>query len=194
MPRPSAKRAELMAAMERATRTISAQNVLLSQAMAEQLGINVSDFECLDLARQSDGEAVTAGRLAAATGLTSGAITGVIDRLEGADLVRRARDPKDRRKVMVCPTLGALKSVPHLFEPLHNAMTAMWSRYSDAELELILDFLTRVREVMLLKGTALREAARLRSGKSVPAKTAAKRRKPASVAAPLDAGASIPKY
>jgi DNA-binding MarR family transcriptional regulator len=147
-----------MEAMERETRTISAQNVLLSHAMAEQLGINASDFECLDLARRSNGTPLTAGRLADATGLTSGAITGVIDRLEGADLVRRARDPEDRRKVMVCPTSGALKSVPHLFEPLHRAMTQMWSRYSDEQLELILDFLTRVREVMLRKGTALRGA------------------------------------
>lgn len=159
MTKPSARRAELMAAMERATRTISAQNVMISQAIAEQLGINTSDLECLDLAREvADDVAVTAGQLADWIGLTSGAITGVIDRLERAGLVKRQRDPKDRRKVMVCPTSGAQKTVPPLFAPLHEAMVGMWARYSDAQLELILDFLTNVRDVMLEEGAVLRGA------------------------------------
>lgn len=158
MAKPSAKRAELMAAMERATRTISAQNVVISQAIAEQLGINASDLECLDVARElADEIAVTAGQLADWIGLTSGAITGVIDRLERAGLVKRERDPADRRKVMVYPTSGAAKSVPPLFQPLHEAMVAMWERYSDAQLELILDFLTNVRNVMVEERVKLRE-------------------------------------
>jgi DNA-binding MarR family transcriptional regulator len=156
LPRPSAKRDGLMAAMERETRTISTLNILISQAVAAKLGINSSDFECLDLARKASGGAITAGALAQATGLTSGAITGVLDRLERAGLVRRARDPKDRRKVIVRPTPCVEKTVPPLFEPLHRAMTAMWSSYSDAELELILDFLTKVGGVMREKQGTLR--------------------------------------
>ena len=158
MSRPSQKRAGIMAAMERATKTLSAQNLALSQAIAERLGINVSDLECLTLARTAGDNGVTAGDLAAAMALTSGAITGVIDRLERAGLVRRDRDTKDRRKVIVRPTACVEQEVPPLFEPMHRSMTAMWSSYSDDQLELILDFLTRVRDVLKAESAALRGA------------------------------------
>jgi DNA-binding MarR family transcriptional regulator len=163
--RPSAKRTRLMAAMEFETRTISAQNVLISQALAAQLGINASDFECLDLARHAEAEPVTAGKLAATTGLTSGAITGVLDRLERAGLVKRERDAADRRKVIVRPTSCVERTISPLFEPLHRSMTKMWASYSDTQLDLILDFLTKVRDVMGRESTTLR-AARSRSGRA----------------------------
>jgi DNA-binding MarR family transcriptional regulator len=147
-----------MAAMESATKTLSAQNLAVSQAIAERLGINASDLECLTLARAAGDEGVTAGDLATATALTSGAITGVIDRLERAGLVRRDRDANDRRKVIVRPTAGVEKTVPPLFEPLHRQMTAMWASYSDEQLELILDFLMKCRDVLRAEGVALRAA------------------------------------
>lgn len=156
MSRPSIKRAEIMAAMEDATRTISAQNLVISQAIAEHLAINSSDLECLNLARGATAGGVTAGELAGATGLTSGAITGVIDRLERAGLVVRGRDASDRRKVIVRPTACVEKTVPQLFEPLHRSMTAMWASYSDNQLELILDFLLKCRDLMHAEGVALR--------------------------------------
>jgi DNA-binding MarR family transcriptional regulator len=143
-----------MAAMERETRTLSAQNILISQAIADRLGINSTDLKCLDLARAAMHEIMTAGELAAATGLTSGAITGALDRLEGAGLVHRLRDPSDRRKVVVRPTSDAERTMPSLLEPLHRAMTALWDDYSDAELELILDFMTRTHLLMKREGAA----------------------------------------
>jgi DNA-binding MarR family transcriptional regulator len=149
-----------MAAMERATKTLSAQNLALSQAIAERLGISPSDLECLTMARAAGANGVTAGDLAAATALTSGAITGVIDRLERAGLVRRDRDATDRRKVIVRPTDCVEQRVPPLFEPIHCAMTAMWESYSDSQLELILDFLTRCRDMLRAEGMALRQGQR----------------------------------
>ena len=160
MSRPSVKRAEIMAAMEGATKTISAQNLVISQAIAEHLAINPSDLECLNLARGASAGGVTAGELAGATGLTSGAITGVIDRLERAGLVVRGRDASDRRKVIVRPTACVEKTVPQLFEPLHRSMTAMWASYSDNQLELILDFLLKCRDLMHAEGVALRQGQR----------------------------------
>ena len=160
MPRPSPDRAGLMAALERATKTLSAQNLAVSQAIAERLGINVSDLECLTMARAAGDNGVTAGDLAAATALTSGAITGVIDRLERAGLVRRARDDTDRRKVIVRPTENVEKTVPPLFEPLHCSMTEIWTSYTENQLALILDFLTRARDVMRSECAALRDAQR----------------------------------
>jgi DNA-binding MarR family transcriptional regulator len=156
LARPSQQRAEIMAAMERATKTLSGQNLAVSQAIAERLGINVSDLECLTLARAAEHGGVTAGDLATATHLTSGAITGVIDRLERAGLVRRDRDAGDRRKVIVRPTACTEEQVPPLFEPIHRAMTAMWESYSEEQLALILDFLHRCSEVLYAKNAALR--------------------------------------
>ncbi|HXE16927.1 MAG TPA: MarR family transcriptional regulator [Stellaceae bacterium] len=156
MSRPSTKRAEIMAAMEHATKTLSAHNLAVSHAIAERLGINVSDLECLTMARAAGDDGVTAGDLAAATALTSGAITGVIDRLERAGLVRRDRDASDRRKVIVRPTDRVETTVSPLFEPLHDAMTAMWTSYSDDQLELILDFLTKCRDLLRAEAVAMR--------------------------------------
>src|SRR5687767_5913274 len=78
---------------------LSTATVLFHTAVADRLGLNVTDVKCYSLIRQSG--PVTAGDLAELTGLTTGAITGVIDRLERAGLVQRARDASDRRRVMV---------------------------------------------------------------------------------------------
>ena len=80
-------------------RRSSAQGVLFGQTVANVVGISGSDLECLDFLNLEG--RVTAGRLAEVTGLTTGAITGVVDRLEKAGLVRRERDPDDRRKVFI---------------------------------------------------------------------------------------------
>src|SRR5262245_6591443 len=88
-------------------RRMSAQGVLLSAAVAERVGLSSSDLECLDFIVMAGGEPVTAGQLAAATGLTSGAITGLVDRLERAGFVRREPDLVDRRKVRVVPIEAA---------------------------------------------------------------------------------------
>src|ERR1700733_9920538 len=92
-------REQLMLALDRALRNVSGQAVLHSEPMAERLGINSSDLECLDIIIMNG--PLSAGALARASGLTSGAITGVIDRLQRAGLTEREPDPLDRRKVVV---------------------------------------------------------------------------------------------
>jgi len=120
---------------------MTAQSVLISQAVSERFGLNSSDLECLDLALLSGG--ATAGEFAKVTGLTTGAITGVIDRLERAGYVRRERDPTDRRKVVVRARPAMTRRIAPLYDSLQREMTALWSRYSDEQLALILDFVTR---------------------------------------------------
>ncbi len=73
------------------------QSVLVSSAVAERVGLSSSDLECLDFIVMGNSGAVTPGDLATATGLTSGAITGVVDRLERGGFVRREADAADRR-------------------------------------------------------------------------------------------------
>src|SRR5260221_13536695 len=105
------RRRELEAALNAAMRDVSGQGVLYSQAVAGRLGMNSTDLECLDHISRGP---VTAGRLAELTGLTTGAITGVIDRLERARLARRERDPCDPPKtpVRMLPALAGPRAPP----------------------------------------------------------------------------------
>ncbi|WFU45124.1 MarR family transcriptional regulator [Bradyrhizobium sp. CB82] len=121
-------------------RRSSAQGVLYGQAVANVAGISGSDLECMDFLNL-EGRA-TAGRLAEVTGLTTGAITGVVDRLEKAGYVRRERDDADRRKVFITIVPETTAEIGKLYVPMQQAMHKIWSRYSDEELRLLLRFAT----------------------------------------------------
>jgi DNA-binding MarR family transcriptional regulator len=147
-------RPELIAALNSAMREVSGLGVLYSQVVAAKLGMNSTDLECLGhiLSRG----AVTAGALAEATGLTTGAITGVIDRLEHAGLACRERDPDDRRKVLVraLPAVGA--RLAPLFEPMESAATAALLPYRADQLALLIDFLESLQRAALVAMAKLR--------------------------------------
>ncbi len=138
------ERAELLERVKRAGRLLSAATIMFHQAVADRLGLNPTDHKCADLLFLKG--AMTAGELAGLTGLTTGAITGVIDRLEAAGFVRREDDPNDRRRVIVRATPRPPCAVGRLFEPLATAMAKVCARYSDRELATILDFQTRAQE------------------------------------------------
>jgi DNA-binding MarR family transcriptional regulator len=131
-------RATLLQELEEAMRRSSAQGVLFGQAVANVAGISGSDLECLDFLNLEG--RVTAGRLAEVTGLTTGAITGVVDRLEKAGLVRRERDEADRRKVFIVVVPEATATIGQFYVPMQQAMHKVWSRYSEEELRLLLRF------------------------------------------------------
>jgi len=137
LSRPKA-RAALLQELEEAMRRSSAQGVLFGQTVANVAGISGSDLECLDFLNLEG--RVTAGRLAEVTGLTTGAITGVVDRLEKAGLVRRERDEADRRKVFIATVPENVGQIARFYVPMQAAMQKLWSTYSDAELQLLLRF------------------------------------------------------
>lgn len=136
-----AKRAQLLESLVRELRDFSDQDVLFSQALADRLGINLTDFKCLSILERNG--AVTAGRLAELTGLTSGAVTGLIDRLEKAGWARRVRDPNDRRHVIIEAVAERGAEFGALFSTTGRAMAELVEGYSDEELGFLLDFLTR---------------------------------------------------
>src|SRR5271154_4766657 len=113
---------------------------IFSQAVADYAEISSSDHECLDFLNLEG--RVTAGRLAEVTGLTTGAITGVVDRLEKAELVRRERDASDRRKVFIAVVPENIAKVGRHYEHMHQSMLELWEGYSDAELQLLVRFAT----------------------------------------------------
>lgn len=146
LSRPKA-RAALMEQLEHAVRKSSALGVIFGQTVASRVGISSSDLECLDFLN-IEGR-VTAGRLAELTGLTTGAITGVVDRLEKAGLVRRERDASDRRKVYIAIVPENVAKVGKFYEHLQRAMLKQWDGFSDAELKLLLRFMTQGYTTML---------------------------------------------
>jgi DNA-binding MarR family transcriptional regulator len=140
-------RAALMQELENALRRGSAQGAIFGQTVANTIGISGSDLECLDFLNLEG--RVTAGRLAEVTGLTTGAITGVVDRLEKAGMVRRERDPDDRRKVFIATIPENVAGVGRFYEHMQRGMVKLWETYSDAELRLLVGFATRGYETML---------------------------------------------
>ena len=143
MPAPKARAADYkaVARVGNLVRRMGAQSVIVSQTVAARFGLNTTDLEGLDLI-QLQGQ-VSAGQLAAATGLTSGAVTALIDRLERAGYVERIDDPADRRRVLVRIREGAIVEIAKVYAPMQKRMFALWSRYSAAELAVIEDFLSR---------------------------------------------------
>jgi DNA-binding MarR family transcriptional regulator len=146
LSRPKAREA-LLEELEHAMRRASALGTIFSQTVAQQAGLSSSDHECLDFLNLEKN--VTAGRLAEVTGLTTGAITGVVDRLEKAGYVRRVRDASDRRKVFIEIVPENVAKVGRFYEHLQRSMMELWSTYSDAELKLVLQFTTQGYETML---------------------------------------------
>ena len=174
MSRRQMSRDELVAALNRAMRDASGQGVLYSQAVAERLGINSTDLECLDIIVMRG--PVTAGELARATGLTTGAITGVIDRLDRAGFAMRERDAADRRKVLVAALPAVERRVVPLFKPMEHATLSALSAYDDKELALLLNFFVRAHEAALAAMAMLRaETTASKKGKARRAKTANRR-------------------
>jgi DNA-binding MarR family transcriptional regulator len=161
LSRPTA-RAALLQELEEAIRRSSAQGVIFGQTVANVAGISNSDLECLDFLNLEG--RVTAGRLAEVTGLTTGAITGVIDRLEQAGFAQRERDAHDRRKVLVKFQPGAERRIMPLFKPMERASMAALESYSDKELSFLLEFLTRLSEAANAAMAELR--AQPKSGKA----------------------------
>ena len=117
---------------------------------------------------------MTAGRLAEVTGLTTGAITGVVDRLEQAGLVRRERDESDRRKVFIATVPENIAKIGRFYEHMQRAMLKLWETYSDAELRLLLRFATQGYETMLAATEELKAMMEAPEGKRAGARKPAR--------------------
>lgn len=128
------------------------------RAAAARNGITVTDMQVIDIL-DSAGSA-TAGQLADLTGLTTGAITGMLNRLEEAGLVRRERDPDDGRKVIVRLMPGKEEShkIGPIFASIDKAWDGMASHYDDEQLAFLLEFLKRSNAITRVEIVRLREA------------------------------------
>jgi DNA-binding MarR family transcriptional regulator len=116
------------------------------EVACEHLGINRSDGRALDILDQHG--RLTAGQLAAESGLSTGAITTLLDRLERVGYVRRIRDDVDRRRVLVELTDLARERAWEIWGPIARQSDRELGRYSDSELLFMRDFLQHARELL----------------------------------------------
>jgi DNA-binding MarR family transcriptional regulator len=142
------RRAELSAALLVAGRSLGNSSSMLLNACADRLGLHSTDWGCVLLLNEALPTPLTAGQLAELTGLTTGAVTGVLDRLENAGYVRRERDPADRRRVVVRLVPEEMARIQPMFDGMIADMIAMHRDYSDDELAVIVEMLTRSSEIL----------------------------------------------
>jgi DNA-binding MarR family transcriptional regulator len=137
-------------------REIGARTILFHQAVANITGVSITDMKCLDYVDR--GGDVTAGDLARLTGLTTGAITAAIDRLEKAGLARRERSETDRRKVFIRTRQSPVaEKIAPIFEALAKEAAQLTTRYTTRELEVIKDFGQRSIEMMRRQTESIHE-------------------------------------
>jgi DNA-binding MarR family transcriptional regulator len=139
-------KSELVDDLIREFRASTNQDLAFEHLAADRLGVNETDLHCLNIIENSGG--LAAGELAARSGLTAGAVTGVIDRLEGVGFARRLPDPSDRRRVIVEVTAAFYERAQRIWGPVaadwHRALAA---GFTAPELDRVSDFLHAIDDL-----------------------------------------------
>ncbi len=139
-------RQELVQALNGAIRRNQNAQDAFDDAVSRLLGINRTDLRCMDIL-DLDGP-LTAGQLATRAGLSTGAVTTLLDRMERAGFVRRVRDTEDRRRVLVELTDEARRWDTDIWGPIAAEANEMFEDYSDDQLSWMLEFMTAGREFL----------------------------------------------
>jgi DNA-binding MarR family transcriptional regulator len=151
-------RAKSLAELARELRQFTGLGASFFRAAAARIGMTATDMQVIDILES--GGPTTAGQLADLTGLTTGAITGMLNRLEEAGLVRRERDPDDGRKVIarLVPGKDEMQKIGPVFDSIGKAWDDMASRYDDEQIAFLQDFLKRGNAISRQEIVRLREA------------------------------------
>jgi DNA-binding MarR family transcriptional regulator len=154
------QRQEIIQTVREKFTEMSTETILFHQALADMLGFHITDHRCMHFLHSYG--AMPAGRLAELTGLTTAAVTGIIDRLEQAGYVRRTNDPKDRRRTIVEPVRNKKldRKLEMIFTPFHEKMYKLFSSYSDSELTFLLDAMSKSIELTREESKKLRNMQR----------------------------------
>jgi DNA-binding MarR family transcriptional regulator len=132
-------REDMLSEVAEELRLSGVTNDIADQVVADYLGLNRTDTRCLDIIERLDG--VSAGRLASEAGLSTGAVTTVLDRLERAGYACRVQDPGDRRRVLVELTPAGRRELQELYAPLTDATMRQLEGYTTDEVSLVRDFM-----------------------------------------------------
>ncbi|MGW2252241.1 MarR family transcriptional regulator [Kitasatospora sp. NPDC001660] len=155
-PRPQATPEQALYAMDR----MIALAQFGQQDIAARLGLNVTDLTCLGFVIEAAlaGEALAAGDLAERAQLTTGAVTGVLNRLEKAGYAHRETDPADRRRVRVVMADDAQERILQVYGPFYERVGALFADYTPDEIAVLSDWFTRARAILGESLDEIREA------------------------------------
>lgn len=144
--RPAATAEQALYAMDRMIATAQ----FGQQDIARLLGLNVTDLTCLGFLVEAAtaGESLVAGDLADRARLTTGAVTGVLNRLEKARYIRRQADPQDRRKVRLVMEESALERILQAYGPFYERLGLLFADYTPDEVAVLTDWFTRAKALL----------------------------------------------
>jgi DNA-binding MarR family transcriptional regulator len=137
--RPPATPAQALSSMDH----LIATSLIGQQEMAQQVGLNITDLTCFGYVIEAGENLLTAGDLAARAHVTTGAVTGILNRLERAGYVTRRPDPTDRRRVRVAALPDAEARVREVYEPYYARLNELFAEYSPDEIAVLTDWFTR---------------------------------------------------
>jgi len=144
-PRPATTPAEALSSMD----SLIATHLLGQQEMAQRLGLNVTDLLCFACVLKAGEDLLTAGDLAEHAHVTTGAMTGILNRLERGGFITRRPDPTDRRRVRVAAVPAAVARVTALYGPYYARLDTLFADYSAAEIAVLNDWFTRTAGLAL---------------------------------------------
>jgi MarR family transcriptional regulator, organic hydroperoxide resistance regulator len=126
-------------------RSFIAGAILFNQKVADHVGLHLTDMQCVNLLDLLG--PVTPGRLAECTGLSTGGVTVMLDRLEKAGVVKRERNPNDRRSVLVRVNPKKLRKINAFYKGINKRLESFFSETPEAELRQVADFLSRMNAI-----------------------------------------------
>ena len=141
------KHSDLVELLTREVRKFIAGSILFNERVAASVGLNGTDLQFLNLLGLQ--EAVTPGDLARWSGLTTGGVTVVLDRLEKAGYVKREANPTDRRSTIIRPVATRLRKLGSVYQSKSDSLIGAVSEYRNTELQVILDFFRRTNAAEL---------------------------------------------
>lgn len=141
-------RARLHAEVERQIRQSIASSILFNQRVADRFGLRLTDMQCLNILDLLG--PVTPGRLAEYTGLTTGGVTVMLDRLEKAGLVQREPNPGDRRSLLVRVNPRKLKKISAVYAGIRRQVESILAETSESDLQSVAKFYARMNALRIL--------------------------------------------
>lgn len=152
----TSKRSAIEIKLIRQIRQLIAGSILFNQRIADRVGLHLTDMQCLNLLDLLG--PVTPGKLAAGTGLTTGGVTVMLDRLEAAGYIHREPSPTDRRSVIVRIDARKLKKMNTLYEEMTHRTKQSFAAATESEMEAASNLLERLTGIDISDASPTKKA------------------------------------
>jgi DNA-binding MarR family transcriptional regulator len=146
----SERRAQLNASLIAHIRKFIAGSILFNNQVAERTGLRLTDMQCMNVLELMGPS--TPKTLAAGTGLTTGGVTVMLDRLEKAGYVKRSPNPGDRRSVLVSVNPKKLKKMGAHYDRITRQTVEVFDEFPEADLEVVARFFACINAIRVERG------------------------------------------